>query len=68
MEPLATIKRAVMMRVRRDTFFALTTLARESGLRPGTFAAHIMESIVQCPPERLHSAMAAFLDEARRKR
>jgi hypothetical protein len=68
MEPLATIKRPVMMRIRRDTYSALVALSREQGLRPGPFAAHVMESIAKCPPERLHSALAAFLDEAHRRR
>ena len=57
-----------MMRLRRETKDTLRLLAINQGLREGPFAVHVMESIAQCPPERFHAAMAAFLDEATKRR
>ncbi len=68
MQPIASIRYPVMMRLRRETKDALHQLARQQGLRDGPFAVHVMESVAQCPPERFHAAMAAFLDEATRRR
>jgi len=68
MQPLASIRYPVMMRLKRTTLDKLHDLAREQGLKKGPFSVHVMESISQCPPERFHAAMAAFLDEATRRR
>jgi len=68
MEPLASIKHPVMMRVPRETHRKLHQLARAQGLREGPFATHIMQTIAECPPERFHAALAAFLEEATRRR
>lgn len=68
MQPLNSIRYPVMMRLRRETREALTTLARNQGLRSGPFAVHVMETITQCPPERFHAAMAAFMDEVGKRR
>jgi hypothetical protein len=67
MEPLATIKRSVMMRLPRDTEMNLQTLARSQGLRTGPFAVHVMQTIAQCPPENFHVAMAEFQRQASRR-
>jgi hypothetical protein len=56
------------MRLKLDTFDNVKALAGGQGLRTGPFATHVMETIGQCPPERFHAAMAAFLDEAKRGR
>ncbi len=68
MEPFAAIRKPVMMRIRRETYLQLLTLARAQGLKVGPFSVHAMETIAQCPPERFHAAMAAFLDESGRRR
>jgi len=56
------------MRLKRETFDGVKTLAGGQGLRTGPFATHVMETIAKCPPEKFHAAMAAFLDEATRRR
>lgn len=67
MKPLAQIRYPVMMRLRRDTVDKLRELAFQQGLRTGPFSVHVMETVCQCPPEKFHAALAAFLDEARRR-
>jgi len=67
MLPLAQIKKSIMLRIRRDTAHKLHLLAAEQGLRDGPFCTHVMETIVACPPEKFHAALAAFLDESRRR-
>lgn len=67
MLPHAKIRYPVMMRLKRETFDNVKELAGGQGLRTGPFAVHVMETIAQCPPARFHAAMAAFLDEAKRK-
>jgi len=68
MQPMESIRYPVMMRVRRITLDNLRALSKAQGLRPGPFSVHVIESIAQCPPERFHAAMAAFLDEATKRR
>jgi hypothetical protein len=68
MQPLASIRYPIMMRVKRETMENLCTLARGQGLRVGPFSVHVMETISQCPPDRFHAAMAAFMDEINRRR
>jgi len=67
MLPMAQIRYPVMMRLRRDTADKLRQLAFEQGLRTGPFAVHVMETIIQCPPEKFHAALAAFIEESRRR-
>lgn len=67
MEPLATIRFPVTVRIRRTIHTELVKLGRDQGLRLGPFLSHIAETIVTCPPERFHAAMAAFAEEARRR-
>jgi hypothetical protein len=55
------------MRLRKDTKKALDDLAFEQGLRIGPFAVNVMETIAKCPPEKFHSALAAFFEESRRR-
>jgi len=66
MEPLQTILRPVMIRVRRETYLTLQQLARSQGLRTGPFLAHVTETVAQCPPEKFHTSMAQFQHESRR--
>ena len=68
MLPHARLRYPVIMRLKLDTFDNVKALAGGQGLRTGPFATHVMETIGQCPPERFHAAMAAFLDEAKRGR
>ena len=67
MEPLATIKYPVTVRLRRQTFDDLLKLGKDQGLRLGPFLAHVSETLATCPPEKFHAAMAAFADEAKRR-
>jgi len=67
MEPLASIKYPVTVRLRRATHDSLLKLGKDQGLRLGPFLAHVGETIANCPPERFHAAMAAFAEEARRR-
>jgi hypothetical protein len=66
MQPLETILRPVMIRVRRETYLSLQQLARSQGLRTGPFLAHVAETLTGCPPDKFHSAMAQFQHESRR--
>ncbi len=67
MNTLKTIKHPVMIRIRRDTHEALILLSLEHGMKAGPFIAHVAESIAQCPKEKFHAAMSAFLEESRRR-
>ncbi len=67
MKPLETIRKPVMLRIRRDTFSKLRLLALEHGQRVGPFGVMIMETIASCPPEKLHAALAEFRDEMNRR-
>jgi hypothetical protein len=67
MKPLAQVRYPVMMRLRKDTIQKLHDLAFEQGLKTGPFSVHVMESICQCPPSKFHAAIAAFLEESRRR-
>jgi len=68
MEPLSRIRYPIMMRVRRENMAKIVSLAVQQGLRAGPFCTHVMETIAQCPPERYHAAMAAFMDEVTKRR
>jgi len=67
MLPMSQIRYPVMMRLRKETKASLSELAREQGLKVGPFSVHVMETIAKCPPEKFHSALAAFFDESRRR-
>jgi hypothetical protein len=67
MKPLESIRKPIMLRVRRETALQIHQLAHCQGLRDGPFLAHVVESIALCPPEKFHAAMAEFLDESRRR-
>jgi len=67
MLPLALLRKPVMMRLRKETAKKLDDIAFEQGLKLGPFCVHVMESICQCPPEKFHAALAAFLDEAKKR-
>lgn len=67
MLPMAQIRYPVMMRLRRETRDKLKELAREQGLKVGPFSVHVMETICHCPPEKFHAALAAFLEESKRR-
>jgi len=56
-----------MLRVRRETAMKLQQLAAEQGLRTGPFCVHAMETIATCPPEKFHAALAAFIDETKKR-
>ena len=66
MQPLQTILRPVMMRVKRETYLTLNELAHNQGLRTGPFLAHVCETIASCPPDKFHAAMAQFQHESHR--
>ncbi|HVU33428.1 MAG TPA: hypothetical protein VHE61_08330 [Opitutaceae bacterium] len=55
------------LRLRKETFDKLDDLAFAQGLKAGPFSVHVMETITQCPPEKFHAALAAFLDEVRKR-
>ena len=67
MKPLEQVRVPVMMRLRRQTATQLRELGRQHGLRTGPFAVHLMETISQCPPEKLHAALAEFIRESQRR-
>jgi hypothetical protein len=67
MKPLEQVRVAVMMRLRRDTYSKLLQLGHQHGQRLGPFSVMLMETIAQCPPEKLHAALAQFADEAKRR-
>jgi hypothetical protein len=67
MLPAAQLRVPVMLRLKKDTAEKLDDLAYEQGLRTGPFAVHVMETISRCPPEKFHAALAAFLEESRRR-
>jgi hypothetical protein len=67
MEPLASIKYPVTVRLRRKTFDSLLKLGKDQGLRLGPFLSHVAETVADCPPEKFHAAMASFGEEARRR-
>ncbi len=56
-----------MMRLRRDTFSKLLLLGKQHGQRVGPFSVMLIETIAQCPPEKLHAALAEFSREAQRR-
>jgi len=56
-----------MLRLRRETFSKLSALAHQHGQRVGPFGVMLMETIAQCPPDKLHAALAEFSDESRRR-
>jgi hypothetical protein len=67
MLPTAQLKKPVMLRIRKLTFQKLADIAFEQGLQTGPFCTHVMETIALCPPEKFHAALAAFLDESKRR-
>lgn len=67
MLPMAQLKKPVMLRVRKVTFEKLDQIAFEQGLKTGPFCTHTLETIALCPPEKFHAALAAFLDESKRR-
>jgi hypothetical protein len=67
MKPLAQVRYPVMLRLRKETFENMDNLAHAQGLKIGPFGVHVMETIAKCPPEKFHAALAAYLDEARRR-
>ncbi len=67
MKPLEEIRVPVMMRLRRATYSSLLQLGKQHGQRVGPFSVLIMETIAQCPQEKLHAALAEFSNEARRR-
>lgn len=67
MLPLAQLKKSVMLRLRRDTHKKLSDVAFEQGLLTGPFITHVCETIAQCPPEKFHAALAAFLEETKKR-
>jgi len=67
MKPLELVKKPVMLRLRRETFTKLDNLAHKHGQRVGPFGVMLMETIADCPPEKLHAALAEFADEAKRR-
>jgi len=67
MKPYAEIRKPVMLRLRRDTFIKLDDLALAHGQRVGPFGVMVIETIAQCPPEKLHAALADFRDAANRR-
>jgi len=67
MKPLEQVRKPVMLRLRRETFSKLSALAHQHGQRVGPFGVMLMETIAQCPPDKLHAALAEFSDESRRR-
>jgi len=56
-----------MVRLRRETYSNLLQLAHQHGQRVGPFTVMLVETMAQCPAEKLHAALAQFSDEARRR-
>jgi len=56
-----------MLRIRKETALTLNNVALNQGLKLGPFCTHVMESIAMCPPEKFHAALAAFLEETKKR-
>lgn len=67
MLPMAHLRKQVMLRIRNETHQKIHVLAGEQGLRDGPFCTHVMETVALCPPEKFHAALAAFLEEAKKR-